>query len=226
MRKKSKLTQSVKNDIVQRRLQGETLAEIGREFGISTSTVQYVVDTYRGDIKSEKPDFPAAFSDFEAAIHAALTCKNLGFDSEITASVCKQYQCSHDELKSLCTWYSVNGDLLQKNLEHRLAFSNKQLSKANKAIKTYEGELDTLNKLNSELKLKNTQAEGAVSLLQKNIRECLGKATTFTVEPGTRKIIVDAIVEASDCKLTVKQRCRLVGISNTLFYKWKHNMTE
>ena len=167
MPKKSKLTKAVKDDIVQRRLQGKTLAEIGREFGIGTSTVQYVVDTYRGDIKSEKPDFPVAFSDFEEAIHAALTCKNSGFDSEITASVCKQYQCSHDELKSLCTWYSVNGDLLHKNLEHRLAFSNQQLSKANRAMQTYKGELDAANKLNADLKRKNKQAEAAVSLLKK-----------------------------------------------------------
>lgn len=73
MRKKSKLTQSVKDDIVQRRLQGKTLAEIGREFGIGTSTVQCVVDTYRGDIKSEKPDFPAAFSDLEEVKGQKLT---------------------------------------------------------------------------------------------------------------------------------------------------------
>lgn len=167
MPKKSKLTKAVKDDIVQRRLQGKTLAEIGREFGVSTSTVQYVVDTHIGNVTSEKPDFPAAFSDFEAAIHAALTCKDLGFDSEITVSVCKKYQCSVDELKSLCTWYAVNGDNLHKSLENRLAFRNKQLSKANKDIKTYKGELDAVNKLYADLKLKNKQAEAAVSLLKK-----------------------------------------------------------
>ncbi|WP_281709769.1 hypothetical protein, partial [Anaerobiospirillum succiniciproducens] len=90
-----------------------------------------------------------------------------GFDSEITVSVCKKYQCSVDELKSLCTWYAVNGDNLHKSLENRLAFRNKQLSKANKDIKTYKGELDAVNKLYADLKLKNKQAEAAVSLLKK-----------------------------------------------------------
>ena len=167
MPKKSKLTKAVKDDIVQRRLQGKTLAEIGREFGVSTSTVQYVVDTHIGDVTSEKPDFPAAFSDFEEAIHAALTCKNSGFDSEVTAATCKQYQCSVDELKSLCTWYAVNGDTSHKNLENRLAISNKQLSKVSRAMQTYKGELDAANKLNAELRRKNKQAEGAVTLLKK-----------------------------------------------------------
>lgn len=167
MPKNSKLTQSVKDDIVQRRLQGKSLAEIGRELGLGKSTVQYVLDTHIGEVTSEKPDFPAAFSDFEEAIHAALTCKNSGFDSEITAATCKQYKCSVDELKSLCSWYAVNGDTSLKNLENRLAISNKQLSKVSKAMKTYKGELDTVNKLYAELKRKNKQTESAVILLKK-----------------------------------------------------------
>ena len=167
MRKKSKLTKSVKDDIVQRRLQGKTLAEIGREFGIGTSTVQYVVDTYRGDIKSEKPDFPAAFSDLEEAICIAVACKTAGFDSSVTDFYCKKFNCSVDELKSICTWFSVNGDILHKQLETRLAFSNQQLSKANRAMQTYKGELDAANKLNADLKRKNKQAEAAVLLLKK-----------------------------------------------------------
>lgn len=171
MPKKSKLTQSVKDDIVKRRHQGKTLAEIGREFGIGTSTVQYVVDTYTGNAKSEKPDFPAAFSDFQEAICIALACKTAGFDSSVTDFYCKKFNCSVDELKNLCKWFSINGAIVDKNdrqnLENRLSYSQKQLSKANKTIKAKESELKAANKQNTDLKLKNKQAEGAVTLLKK-----------------------------------------------------------
>ena len=171
MRKKSKLTQSVKDDIVQRRLQGKTLAEIGREFGISTSTVQYVVDTHIGDVTSEKPDFPAAFSDFEEAIHAALTCKNSGFDSEITAATCKHYQCSVDDLKKLCKWYEENEAIKDKSslqdLENSLALTQKQIAEANREMKAYEIKLKKARKEQEYLKRKNKQAEASIALLQK-----------------------------------------------------------
>ena len=171
MPKNSKLTQSVKDDIVQRRLQGKSLAEIGRELGLGKSTVQYVLDTHIGEVTSEKPDFPAAFSDFEEAIHAALTCKNSGFDSEITAATCKHYQCSVDDLKKLCKWYEENEAIKDKSslqdLENSLTLTQKQIAEANRQMKAYEIKLKKARKEQEYLKRKNKQAEASIALLQK-----------------------------------------------------------
>ena len=171
MPNKSKLTQSVKDDIVQPRLKGNTLAEVGHESGLGKSTDQNVVDTHIGDVKSERPDYPAAFHDFQGAVCTALTCKNSGFDSEITASVCKQYQCSVDDLKKLCKWYeeneAINGKSSLQDLENSLAFSQKQLAEANSEMKAYEIKLKKARKKQEYLKRKNKQAEASIALLQK-----------------------------------------------------------
>ncbi len=171
MRKKSKLTKSVKDDIVQRRLQGKTLAEIGHESVLGKSTDQYVVDTHIGDVKPERPDYPAAFHDFHGAVCTALTCKNSGFDSEITAATCKHYQCSVDDLKKLCKWYEENEAIKDKSslqdLENSLAHSQKQLAEANREMKAYEIKLKKARKEQEYLKRKNKQAEASIALLQK-----------------------------------------------------------
>lgn len=73
MPKKSKLTKAVKDDIVQRRLQGKTLAEVGHESGLGKCTDQYVADPHICDVKSGKPDYPAAFSAFEEVKGQKLT---------------------------------------------------------------------------------------------------------------------------------------------------------
>lgn len=162
------ITQEVKTEIIARSRNGERICDISRALNVPYQTVRYTVNHAGKLDECELPAIPSGFKDKEAALCIAYTCGYLGFDSELTGSICRKVGCDVEAVKDIAHWFNKNA-IIKTHASHNNI--TKQLHMAKKAEQAAREEAAELRKENGENRKALAEFGKQVLLYEKKERE-------------------------------------------------------
>lgn len=183
------------------------------------------------------------FGSVDNAINIALACQWDGVDSdsnsasdaasEVTAIICRKYQCPVDEFKKLVEWSRKHTATISKSslealestvqdLKFSIDIVRADLEKAKLKLKELNAARAELTKQQRDLEHKNTKSKAQIEANKQKLNALIGGASTFRVMPEDRKTILKLISEAkSKAGVPIHEALEALCLDRNVYYKWR-----
>lgn len=171
---KNKIPNEIRLDIENSiKYTNESMYSIAKRLGVSTSTVYSIAGKLKNaGIQSKLAPIPAGFKSIQEAYEAAITCHNIGFDSDYTGAFCRANNVNLVELKEFYDWAVVQNQLS--------VFPNTEVDSYKARMADFQEQLNELAKSKNESDqalaeyakrqlIKDREAQLSIELLKKAI---------------------------------------------------------
>lgn len=166
-----------KKQVIDLYMEGMNGNKISKKLGLNHSSVYSIIKSHKTMNRISKPEVPSAFKSLEDAVTAALFCKILGFDSELTGQICRDFGCNIDMLKEIAKWHLQDQQeraLEQKNELKALHDKNTDLTKDLELLSTELAQCKyALAEFGQEMLLIKAEHKKSISTLEKEHKKSI-----------------------------------------------------